>query len=69
MIPECTTATLAIFSLAVLGKPIGQHCFGWDETDTTPIDEKTFQMLLAHPQGIQKRMAGEKVILGNQAVV
>ncbi|MGE4453492.1 MAG: selenium cofactor biosynthesis protein YqeC [Sphaerochaeta sp.] len=67
VVPDFTTATLAIVSLSPLGNRLKDHCYGCDTLDDIIIDEQTYGLLLTHPEGIQKRMKGVRVILFNQA--
>lgn len=67
VVPEFTTATLAIASFSVFGKRLCEHCFGCESLTDRLIDEETYSFLLTHPEGIQKRMKGTRAILFNQA--
>ncbi|MDC7229361.1 MAG: selenium cofactor biosynthesis protein YqeC [Sphaerochaetaceae bacterium] len=67
VVPEFTTATLAIASFSVFGKRLSEHCFGCEALPDRLIDEETYSFLLTHPEGIQKGMKGVRAILFNQA--
>ncbi len=67
VVPNFTTATLAISSISVFGKRLSEHCFGCDSLENRLIDEATYSLLLTHPEGIQKGMKGVRAILFNQA--
>jgi len=71
VIPEFVTATLAIVSFSLLGKPFKKNCFGselyLDDFSEQIIDLHTYEKLLNHPQGITKGLRGKTLILFNQA--
>ena len=71
VVPVFTTATLAIVSFSLLGKPFKENCFGSEsyplDFPETKVDLYTYTKLITHPQGITKGMKGKSLILCNQA--
>lgn len=54
VVPDFTTATLAIASFSVFGNLLSEHCFGCETLPDRLIDEKTYSLLLTHPEGYRK---------------
>ncbi len=67
VIPEYTSATIAVLSFSLLGKSLYSECFGCEPLKDQCIDLNTYALLLEHEQGVQKRMKGKSLILCNQA--
>ncbi len=67
VVPDFTTATLAVMGMSGWGRKMGECCFGWEETDTAKADDAAFTLLLHHQQGVLKHATGKTVVLCNQA--
>lgn len=67
VVPEYTSATIAVLSFSLLGRSLHSECFGCESLNDQRIDLNTYALLLEHEQGVQKRMKGKSLILCNQA--
>lgn len=65
VIPPTVTATIAVFSLAALGKSIREECFGCPDSEGL-VDIAYLTSYLNNPDGPLKRARGRKLILANQ---
>lgn len=64
VIPEFTTATVAVMGASAFGHPASDVCFGYDGDRVA--DRDFYQYLIDEPEGVLKRAAGESVIIVNQ---
>ena len=71
VVPLFVTATLALVSMNLLGKPFIENCYGSEhymkEFPETTITLATYSKLLEHTQGILKRVQGKSLVLCNQS--
>lgn len=65
VIPPFTTATIAVLSLAALGKPAATVCFGCDEHSI--VDGAWLASYIRSPQGPMKGWMGRSLLLCNQS--
>ena len=65
VIPPFTTATIALLSLAALGRPASEVCFGCD--DRSIVDEAWLAAYICRSDGPLKGAAGRVVLLCNQS--
>ncbi len=65
VIPPFTTATIAVLSLAALGKPASEVCFGCD--DRSIVDEAWLAAYITHPAGPMKGARGRFLLVCNQS--
>ena len=65
VIPPFTTATIALLSLAALGRPASEVCFGCD--DRSIVDEAWLAAYIRRSDGPLKGAAGRVVLLCNQS--
>lgn len=66
VIPPFATATVALLSLASLGKRASEVCFGCGD-DTAIVDIPYLEAYINHPAGPLKGVAGRYVLLCNQS--
>lgn len=70
VVPPFVTGTLALVSIALLGKPFSENCNGCEHYRTQFPEEvvsiATYSKLLEHAQGILKRAQGRSLVLCNQ---
>ena len=67
VVPDYTTATIAILSFSLLGESLKQACHGAEHVSEQIINLDTYVLLLEHSEGVQKSMKGRPLILCNQA--
>jgi len=71
VVPSFVTGTLALVSLALLGKPFIENCYGAEHYQKDFPEEfvslATYSKLLEHKEGILKRVQGKSLVLCNQS--
>lgn len=70
VVPSFVTGTLALFSLAPMGKLFRENCYG-SEHYSKEFPEETvtlalYKKLLEHTEGVLKRAQGRTLVLGNR---